>query len=101
MASTPSDEPDSFTDVFNFGKFRRSLRNDDLINPVTDLNEKAEQLRKSVTITETDDEYYSAQGEERGVCLILENDEFHPSLEDLKPRGGSEVDRKLIENSFK
>jgi len=88
MASTPSDEPDSFTDVFNFGKFRRSLRNDDLINPVTDLNEKAEQLKKSVTITETDDEYYSAQGEERGVCLILENDEFHPSLEDLKPRGG-------------
>ena len=53
-----------------------------------------------MTITETDDEYYSAQGEERGVCLILENDEFHPSL-DVSRKGGSEVDKKLIENSFK
>ena len=55
MSSIPNDEPDSF---LNFGKFWRNLRNDDLINQVKDLDAKAEKLKKSVALSETDDEYY-------------------------------------------
>ena len=105
------DEPDSLSDVFNFGKFKRGLkygfkiryliqllvncfphfqhsitfRDDDLINPVKDLSEKAEQLKGFVT--------------KRGVCLILENDEFHPSLE-ISNRVGSGVDSHLMIKCF-
>ena len=121
----PGDEPDSLSDVFNFGKFKRGLkygfeirylakllvncfprfqhcitfRDDDLINPVKDLSEKAEQLKGFVTIKDEDNDRYSSSHSKRGVCLILENDEFHPSLE-ISNRGGSGVDSGLMIKCF-
>lgn len=94
------DEPDSLSDVFNFGKFKRGLKDDDLINPVEDLGEKAEQLKGFVTIKDEDNDCYSSSNSKRGVCLILENDEFHPSLE-ISNRGGSGVDSGLMIKCFK
>jgi len=93
------DEPDALSDVFNFGKFKRSLKDDDLLNPVKDLNEKADTLRKNVTIKDDDDDSYSTSHTQRGVCLILENDEFHPSLQ-ISNRGGSGVDSSLMVQTF-
>ena len=74
-------------------------RDDDLLNPVKDLNEKADTLRKNVTIKDDDDDSYSTSHTQRGVCLILENDEFHPSLQ-ISNRGGSGVDSSLMVQTF-
>ena len=74
-------------------------RDDDLLNPVKDLSEKADDLRKSVTIKDDDDDRYSTSQTQRGVCLILENDEFHPSLQ-ISNRGGSGVDSSLMVQTF-
>ena len=76
------------------------FRDDDLINPVEDLGEKAEQLKGFVTIKNEDNDRYSSSNSKRGVCLILENDEFHPSLE-ISNRGGSGVDSGLMIKCFK
>ena len=81
--------------LFNINIFR----DDDLINTVQDLSEKAEQLNGFVTIKDEDNDRYSSSHSKRGVCLILENDEFHPSLE-ISNRGGSGVDSGLMVQCF-
>jgi len=94
------DEPDALSGLFDFGKFKRNLKADDLINPVIDLKEKEEQLKRSVTINIQDNDRYSNDYNQRGVCLILENDEFHESLE-ISNRGGSGVDASVLIRCFK
>ena len=75
------------------------FRDDDLINPVKDLSEKAEQLKGFVTIKDEVNDGYSSSHSKRGVYLILENYEFHPSLE-ISNRGGSGVDSGLMLKCF-
>ena len=67
---------------------------------MNDLSEKAEALRKSVTIKEEDEDSYATSHSKRGVCLVLENDEFHPSL-GISNRGGSGVDSTAMVQAFK
>ena len=52
-----------------------------------------------MTIKDEDNDGYSTSHNQRGVCLILENDEFHPSLE-ISNRGGSGVDSRLMVQCF-
>ena len=75
-------------------------REDDVINPVNDLKEKADQLKVSVTMKDEDNDCYDSSHSQRGVCLILENDEFHQSLE-ISNRGGSGVDSSKMIDCFK
>ena len=46
-----------------------------------------------------DEDCYYAGNKHRGICLILENDEFKPSLQ-LSDRKGSEVDLKSANATF-
>ena len=65
-----------------------------------DLKEKEEQLKRSVTINIQDNDRYSNDYNQRGVCLILENEEFHESLA-LPKRGKSGVDASVMIRFFK
>jgi len=98
----PMDVPDAgWLDFGNLGnKFRRSVREDDLIKPLNDLKEKEEELKRSVTIQEGQTDHYSNSFSQRGVCLVLENDEFHENL-DISYRGGSDADNTVVIKCFK
>jgi hypothetical protein len=46
-----------------------------------------------------EEECYVTDHEKRGICLIIENDQFQPSLQ-LSGRRGSEVDLKAANDTF-
>jgi hypothetical protein len=46
-----------------------------------------------------EEECYVTDHERRGICLIIENDEFQPNLQ-LSGRRGSEVDLKAANDCF-
>ena len=50
-------------------------------------------------VTNADEECYYGGHRHRGICLILEHDEFKPSLQ-LSERKGSEVDLKAANATF-
>ena len=47
----------------------------------------------------SEEECYSTDNRRRGICFVISNDDFHPSLR-LSERKGSEVDLKGVEATF-